>query len=167
MVRLMGALMVCAVCIWAGFSAADRLRRRRDFLRDFVTSLSVLETEIAFGKYDLEEIFGRMNADEHLYGMYKTCSEQLGEYGIKRAWNNAVSAVADAASLTDSDIDAVCALGAELGMSDINGQIRAIERTAELSSGNAGEAEERCTRLTRVYRGCGMLSGAFAVLMLM
>ena len=167
MIRLTGAFMVCAVCIWTGFSAADRLRRRRDFLESFVTTLSVLETEIVFGKYDLEEIFNRMSADEKLYGMYKICAGQIGEYGIKRAWNDAVSAVSDAASLTDSDIDAICALGSELGMSDINGQIRAIERTSELVSKNAAEAGERCARLTRVYRGCGVLSGAFAVLMLM
>lgn len=167
MIRLMGALLICAVCIWVGFSSADRLRRRRDFLESFVTSLSVLETEIVFGKYELEDIFGRMSADERLYGMYKLCAGQIGEYGIKRAWNDAVSAVADAASLTDNDIDTVCALGPELGMSDINGQIRAIERTSELASKNAAEAGERCARLTRVYRGCGVLSGAFAVLMLM
>ena len=163
MIKATGAAMVCAVCIWAGFSAADRLKRRRDFLCVFLTSLSVLETEIMFGKYELRRIFSSMSGDERMYSL---CAGLIGERGIRRAWEEAAESVSDTASLTDDDIEAVCALGSELGMSDTDGQRRAIERTAEIIKAHSQEAEERCARLSRVYRGCGVLVGIFAVLML-
>lgn len=166
MIKATGAAMVCAVCIWAGFSAADRLKRRRDFLGIFLTSLSVLETEIMFGKYELKRIFSCMSGDERMYGMYSLCAGLIGERGIKRAWEEATESVADTASLTDDDIEAICALGSELGMSDTDGQRRAIERTVEIIKAHSQEAAERCARLSRVYRGCGVLVGIFAVLML-
>ena len=49
MLRIIGSVMVLTACAWAGFSAADRLRRRRDFLTSFITSLTVMQTEIVFG----------------------------------------------------------------------------------------------------------------------
>ena len=91
----------------------------------------------------------------------------MSERGIKRAWSEAVDAAAGRAALTEGDCEALRSLGPELGMSDITGQKRAIERASELLSQRAAEAEADCERLTRVYRGCGLLSGAFAVLMLM
>lgn len=167
MLRMTGALLICLVCIWVGFSAADRLRRRRDFLECFVTSLSVLETEITFGMRGLGTIFRDMSSDDRLYGLYGSCAETLAERGIKTAWSDAVNGVCDNAALTGADAETIRALGSELGMSDVGGQKRAIERTAELLSKSADEAGERCMRLTKVYRGCGVLSGIFAVLMLM
>lgn len=167
MLRFSGALMICLCCIWAGFSAADRLRRRRDFLVRFGTSLAVLETEIEFGRRNLAAIFSGMDTDGLLYGFYSRCAGKVADMGIKRAWSEAADAVSGRAALTDGDREVIRSLGSELGMSDVMGQKRAIERTYELLSERAAEAGADCERLTRVYRGCGLLSGAFAVLMLM
>lgn len=157
--------MIASAPVWLGFAAADRLRRRRDFLVAFGTTLVVLETEIEFGRYELKRIFSRMCDNKNVYGFYDICSEKIEEKGIKKAWNDAVETVADTAYLTDMDKDALLALGKELGMSDVSGQKKAIERCAALLSQGAENASGEYYRLARVYRSCGVLAGAFIVLM--
>lgn len=167
MLRIIGSVMVLTACAWAGFSAADRLRRRRDFLTSFITSLTVMQTEIVFGRRALAEIFRGLDREGRLYGFYGSCAGAVAEKGIRRAWNEAVDRAAARAALTAGDIDVLRSVGAELGMSDIDGQTRTIKRASELLSANAAEAGESYARLAKMYRGCGALSGIFAVLMLM
>lgn len=166
MFRLTGALMIAGVCAVYGFSAADRLKRRYLFLREFITSLSVIETEIVFGKYELERIFRGMEDKNALCGIYRVCADRIRGRGIKAAWDEAADKAADKAALRPEDINAVKTLGAELGMSDIGGQKNAIGRTRELSAGCAAAAEDEYRRMGRAYRICGALAGVFCILMI-
>lgn len=165
MLKLTGSMLVAAVCVMYGFSAADTLRRRRDFLNAFVTSLSVLETEITFGKYALSRIFERIDSSE-LAGLYEACRNNMERDGIKNAWRSAAEAAAAAAGLKTAERDAVISLGTELGMSDVNGQMKAIARTRELAATAADSAADEYKRLGRAYRGCGISAGIFFMLML-
>lgn len=165
MLKLTGSLMIAAVCVMYGFSSADRLRRRRDFLTSFLTSLSVLETEISFKRHALAEIFERLD-DKALLGLYEHCRKGIERDGIRSAWSDAANAASDAAGLKPSEREAVLSLGTELGMSDISGQRAAIGRTRELTAALAGAAADDYKRLGRAYRGCGISAGIFFVLML-
>lgn len=162
MLKLTGAVLIGAVCVMYGFSAADRLRRRRDFLNAFLTSLSVLETEIVFGRYPLRVIFGRIKNKE-LCGLYTDCD--IDGLGIRAAWERSASAAAAAAGLKENELAAVLSLGSELGMTDIEGQKRSIARARELAAAYAADAADDHRRLGRAYRGCGIAAGIFFVLM--
>ena len=166
MLKAVGALTVCAVCMWWGCRAAESLRRRKVFLESFVTSLSALETEIVFGRYELGDIFSRADPERKLCGLYQRCAAYLPELGIRKAWRRSAEEAAEAAELTAADTEIISSFGRELGMSDPDGQVRAIRRITELIGKNAEEADERYRRLSRVYRGCGILTGIFAVLVL-
>ena len=166
MLRLAGAVLIGVVCAMYGFFSADKLKKRYSFFREFITSLSVLETEITFGKYELRRIFKRMEDRPELCGLYSICAENIRESGIKRAWENAAETAAEKAGLRTEDISAVQSLGAELGMSDIEGQKNAIARTMELAKKCEMRAADEYDRLGRAYRVCGALAGVFCVLMI-
>lgn len=166
MLRFAGSLLIGAVCAMYGFLSADRLKKRHAFFQEFITSLSVLETEITFGKYDLMRIFKRMEDKPELYGLYSICAEHIKECGIKRAWEAAAKEAAAEAGIKPEDISAVESLGSELGMSDIKGQKSAIARTRELVKKSEARAAEEYSRLGRAYRLCGTLAGVFCVLMI-
>ena len=166
MLRFVGSLLVGAVCAMYGFLSSDKLKKRYVFFREFINSLSILETEITFGKYDLLRIFRRMEDKPELYGLYSICAENIKEYGIKRAWEAAAQEAAAEAGLKSEDISAVQSLGTELGMSDIKGQKNAIARTMELAKKSEVKAGEEYSRLGRAYRLCGTLAGVFCVLMI-
>lgn len=164
MLRLTGALLIGAVCAWYGFLSADRLKRRRTFLNEFIASLNALETEIAFGRYELGVIFGRLDEARGLFGLYGRCAALLETEGIRSAWHNAVREAAGAGCLKKEDIQAIESLGSELGMSDVNGQKKVIERVCGLLEPQLKNAEEDYKRLGRVYRSCGILAGIFVVI---
>ena len=163
MLKLTGAVLIGAVCAMYGFSAADKLKRRRNFLNAFLTSLAVLETEIVFGRYPLGVIFRRIKNNE-LCGLYTDCD--IENLGIRAAWETSAKAAADEAGLKENELSAVLTLGAELGMTDIEGQKKSIARTRELAAAYAADAEDDYRRLGRAYRGCGIAAGIFFILML-
>ncbi len=164
MLRTVGSFLIATVCAYYGFASAERLKRRCEFLTAFITSLSVLETEICFGRYSLESVFKRLD-DKRLFGLYTSCCENILQSGIRKSWNDSTEQAAEQASLKASDRDAVLSLGNELGMSDVEGQKKAIARAAGLATLCEESARDEYSRLGRVYRSCGLLLGAFVLLM--
>lgn len=164
MIRLFGAAMVAVSCIFCGYGAAERLRKRKEFLRAFFNSLAVLETEICFGRHDLQSIF--LGLDERsLCKLYLDCAEDIPEMGITSAWRKNVEKIYGIGFLKSNDKTAVMSLVPGLGKSDTEGQKKIISAAAGLTERYLCEAEEEYVRLGRVYRGCGILSGAFVILM--
>lgn len=163
--RFFGACMIGVVCAWVGFKAADRLSRRKEFLRAFITTLTVIETEIEFGKYELKYIFKKFQDNRKLFGFYERCVDGISEKGIKKAWQAALNDTKDKAPLKSHDVEAILSLGNELGMSDIGGQKKSIKRCIKLLSESEKEANEEYIRLAKVYRGCGVLAGVFVIIM--
>ncbi len=163
MIRLIGSMMIGSVCAWLGFVMADRLKKRRDFLSAFITSLTVLETEIEFGRRALEKAFAELDKEE-LFGFYRLCRDEMREIGIKKAWERAAEKTAEKAYLNQGDIRAISSLGAELGMTDVGGQKKNIARAREILAGCFDEAESDHKRLAKVYKSCGVLAGIFIVI---
>ncbi len=164
MLKFIGAALIGSVCAYYGFISADRLRKRRNFLSDFKSSLSVIETEITMGRYELGVIFKRIDSDQRLYGLYGLCASLIEEKGIRKAWRLAVEKSAGQGCLKKEDISVISSLGNELGMSDVDGQKKALKRAAELVRPLSENAAEECARLSRVYRSCGVLAGIFIIL---
>lgn len=164
MIRLFGAALVAVSCIFCGCGAAERLRKRKEFLKAFFNSLAVLETEICFGRHDLKSIFSRLD-ERNLCGFYLACAEDISEMGITSAWRKNVETVYGEGFLKSNDKTAVLSLVPGLGKSDTVGQKKIISAAAGLTERCLCEAEEEYVRLGRVYRGCGILSGAFVILM--
>lgn len=165
MIKGVGLILIGAACAAWGFSMADRLKKRRDFLEAFITSLSVLETEIAFGRHELRTIFKGMD-NERLMGFYALCADRIRSTGAREAWETAARLTSGAAWLDENDVAAISSLGAELGRTDIEGQRKNIGRARELLMLRADNARREYDRLARVYRGCGILAGAFIVIVL-
>ncbi len=161
--------MIGAVCTYAGFVKADRLKRRRDFLTAFTASLASLETEIVFGMTELKSIFRRMEErsdSRSLCGIYGGCAEIMDGTGIRAAWERAAEAAGERASLTAEELSAVRLLGGELGMSDADGQKNALRRCEKMLAAYSKNAGEEYGRLARVYRYCGVLAGMFIVIVI-
>lgn len=163
MLRQTGSLMLAAACAMYGAELAAALRRRRDFMREFVTSLSVIETEIIFCARPLGEIFKKLD-NKKLYGLFTECAAEIDKCGIKAAWEAAARQAAQCADLPKSCVDTLMQIGSELGRSDKEGQKKAIKRTAALADAAAAEADEEYKRMGRVYRGCGLLAGALCII---
>ena len=165
MLRFIGSLALGAVCVMYGSERAAQLMRHRDFLRRFCGALSVIETEISFGRRALGDIFSELDSPE-LYGLFTDCADALEKSGIRNAWHSAASSAAKMAGLAADEQAELISLGTELGRSDVEGQKNILRRAAAYASARLEAAEDEYRRMGRVYRSCGLLVGALLILIL-
>ncbi len=165
--RLAGAAAVFASCTVMGFSLSDRLKKRAGYLGNIIEALSLLETEIAFGRSRVKEAFLRVDAACDTRGLFKTAAEKMEEEGIKKAWRGAVEEKRDELRLTDADAEAVISLSERLGMTDTENQIKNIRYVKGRLEPLLKEAEGEYGQAGRLYRGGGILVGVFLILILL
>lgn len=164
MLRLCGGLCVFLAMSYCGFYFSGRLKKRRDFLVAIADALMFIQSEIEFGRFDLKNIFIRINDSAALCNFFGRCAELTEDNTIQNAWINAVEECKDKAYLKQSDTDTLLQLGRQIGMSDVVGQKAAIKRTVTHLDQYAKSADEDYQRLGKPYRSCGILLGVFCLI---
>ena len=166
MIRLFGGLLIFIVSAYCGFYFSDRLKKHRDFLHSVSGALTFTASEIEFGQYELERIFRRLDTSPALCGFFNACADKIKDCGIRRAWSDTVHEYTDCTGLTAPETDILIQLGNQLGMSDADGQKKAISRAVKQLDEYAGLADAEYTRLSKPYRSCGILLGVFVLIII-
>ncbi len=166
MIRLFGGILIFIVSAYCGFYFSDRLKKHRDFLRSVSGALAFLASEIEFGHCELERIFKRLDTTPALCGFFSACADKIKDCGIRRAWSDTVNEYIDRTGLTAPERDVMIQLGNQLGMSDVDGQKKAISRTVKQLDEYAEFADAEYTRLSKPYRSCGILLGVFVLIII-
>lgn len=164
MVRLFGGLLVFCVSSYCGFYLSGRLKARRDFLRAMSGALSFIAAEIEYSQCDLANIFKRADSSPALCGFFSRCAEGIEEHGIRKAWAKEVEECVSSGLLRDGEI--LKGLGRQLGMSNIEGQKKTIERAVAALDSDEKTADEEYVRLAKPYRSCGILLGVFFLIII-
>ena len=164
--RLLGGGFIACAIVWKGIWEARKLRERVEFLKAIVMSLETIKSEIAFGRYELSYIFGRLKPEKDR-GFFALCEKHLDELGICGAWNNALDECGTEEFLKAGDISVIYQLGNELGKSDVGGQKNSIDKVVNELRKIIEMAEEDNQRLGKVYRGCSILLGVFIMIILL
>lgn len=165
MFRIMGGGMICAATTYVGFSLADRLKKRYDFLRAMVGALQFIRSQIEFGRYDLRYIFERIDETPAFCGFFSICRSLMDDRGVQEAWKTAIDEIFGKGFLKDVDMEGLVLLAAELGMSDIRGQTKAIDASLEVLKKTIWDAKEEYDKMFKTYRGCGVLLGVFFLIL--
>ena len=164
--KLIGAAIIFAACVYAGFSMSDRLKKRCVYLKNICAALNLLETEITFGKSRLKQAFLKIDKSGDTKGLFKSAADCMEKTGIKKAWRSAVKDKQTELRLSDDDAQTLALLGERLGMTDAEDQIKNIAYTRRRLEGNMVNAEEEYAKFGRLYRNGGILAGLFLILIL-
>lgn len=164
MIRLFGGMLVFCVFAYSGFYLSGRLKARRDFLRAMSGALSFIATEIEYSHYDLINIFRRADSSPRLNGFFTRCADGIEQYGIRKIWDKEVGECVDSGLLKDTEV--LRELGRQLGMSDIEGQKKAIGRVVLSLDEDTKRADEEYLRLSKPYKSCGILLGVFFLIII-
>lgn len=162
--KLIGSACIFCGALWFGFYKSSILRRRENYLSQVITFLKLLEVEIHFSAARLGEVFCCISERVSLGGLLECAMERFAEDGIRAAWESAVDE--KCVYLTDEDKAAIKMLGAELGMTDRENQIKNIKHIAKLAEKQHSEAHEERVRLSRLYEGGGALLGLLIIVLL-
>ncbi len=166
MIRIIGALMLMSASAAAGVYMSSRLKKRADSLDGFASALEYLKTRICFADTALEKALraaGDMMNDGRIF---YSAADNMNADGIKKAWRHAVINSADTLCLTAADVQTVSALGNRLGLTDAEDQKRNIDAVLAALSARRAQAHEAYDKNGRLFRGCGILCGALAALLL-
>lgn len=163
--RIFGGGLIAGAIAWQGMCQAQKLRNRVDFLKAVSVGLETVMTEMEFGRYEIGYIFKKLNIKNDR-DFFENCEKRIKNKGIKKAWSEAVEEVTGYGFLKGNDSDIILQLGNRLGMSDIEGQKNCIDMTVSELKKNIAVAEEEYVRLSKMYRGCGVLLGIFIMIIL-
>ncbi|HBM97931.1 MAG TPA: hypothetical protein DD413_00755 [Ruminococcus sp.] len=164
-VKLIGAALLIASSFSVGFSMSKSLYRRKQFLKSFIVFIDSLATHI---RYNTDDIF-------RLVSMCSDCEElKCFEFFSKphtepfeKVWSKSVLTIPRAYALTKADTDLILQFGAQLGKTDIDGQLKHIKLYKDFFKKQLDEAEEAIAKKSKLYKTMGLFAGSAAALMMM
>lgn len=164
MIKSIGALCVFCACVYIGFSRSICMRRREEYLLNLKSFLNMLDVQIQFSSDRLAVCMRKADKHTRLGNLLSYAAEHINDCGIQRAWSESVRL--NTPYLTDADREILCALGAQLGMTDRESQYKNICCTKALIDKQYEQARGIRERTARLYEGSGIAAGALAVILL-
>ena len=164
MLKALGAGMVVLAGSLAGFQIGDLYKRRPRELKALAGALLLLQTEISYAAVPLGEalITVARRAGAEVAPFFRAAAAHLDAGAgltAAEAWERAVDGVAPAMALREEDFGTLRDLGAALGSSDREDQVRHIALALERLKAAVASAEEDARRYVRLYHFLGFGAG--------
>ena len=159
LLKLFGAVILSLSGLLGGCRYARRLIIRRDFLRDFIAFLESLGTVL---RYRSEDIFTSVNSSGELFSL--PCDAHKRPF--IQAWEEQIAPFAKRYALSKQDVSLLRDFGAQLGVTDTQGQLSHIALYSTLFEKQLTKAEEEVKSKAKLYRTLGLFTGMSAALML-
>ncbi len=163
MFRLAGAVMIVAASSALGFLQALRLKGRADALARLAGAMTLLETEISYGKGDIKSIIGTIGALQKTE-LFCRAAENMKTAGTKEAFLRALET--DGGYLLGTDKEIIAGFAENLGMTDSKTQVKRIRHAKGLLEANQSEAAAEYARSGKLFKSTGVLAGLGAVILL-
>lgn len=170
MVRALGAALLIAGGIGAGWCGASALDRRVRSLRAFCAALETAQRELSLRLPPMPELLSLLSRQsEGQAGVFfARCLEGLSSLGSRsfaRIWEDGLESVP--LDLTGEDREILAQAGRVLGRYDGAGQEAALELIRLRLVRALEEAEERRKSGKRVWYALGVTAGCFLAIVLM
>ncbi len=163
MIKFFGAvLIILSFGIW-GVSKSEKLKKRCDSLLLIISSLNLLENEIAFSEKDIASALLSVGNMENL-PLFVTVSENLKNSSVSEAFSLALKN--SDICLSKSDRELIFEFSKSLGSLGKELQIGSIHHTKELLTSARVSACEEYGKYGRLYRSMGILLGFLVAIIL-
>ncbi len=166
-IKLLGAGLIFLSGMMWGMYKAKILADRERSLKSIITALGMLESEILFSSNRLKTALLSIADMSSCRNLFKEAADKMEDESVFNAWTQAVNKVKKEMCLTEKDAEIVGLLGAELGKSDKEQQIRNIRHVTALLNTAALEAHGEYLTSAKMYRSLGISGGLFLAILLM
>lgn len=168
MLKLIGTIVLIFSTSMVGIYFSGCLSERVRILNAVKLMLEELSIQIRFRGLTVTELVQELMENSALNECTFLLSVEENLIAVKsfsRAWELSVDGW-NTRGIKASDRELLKGIGGFLGNSDIDGQLSSLELSKEKLSVLQREATEQCEKRGRLYRSLGVLSGAFAAVML-
>ena len=171
MIKLIGGLLIVTASGMAGWKKAGLYSRRPRELRQLISALQMLETEITYVATPLPEALARAAEQvgppaAALFGRIAGELRTGSGKPAREAWNESLQWYHPRSSLGASDLSIVRGLGNSIGISDREDQGKHIRLAAEQLKTALAAAEEAAQKNVKMWNYIGLLGGLVVVLAL-
>ncbi len=171
MLKLIGALLIISATGLAGWSVAREYARRPVELKQFITALQMLETEIIYAATPLPEAFGKIaeQLEPQAASFFRQAAGELASRqgcSAREAWHRALDSYAARSALARGDLSILRGLGGNIGISDRDDQVKHLRLAAEQLKAACAAAESLADKNVKLWHYLGLLGGLLVVLAL-
>ena len=171
MFKLIGAIILLAASGYTGWSIARRYARRPVELRQFITALQMLETEIIYAATPLPDALAGIaeRVETGVASFFNYAAQELKTArgtSAREAWRAALGTYQTFSSLDRGDLGILNSLGQNLGISDRDDQVKHLRLTLEQLKMAQFQAEETAAKNVKLWNYAGFLGGLIIVLAL-
>lgn len=163
--RFIGGILIVAASAAVGMAKVRDLKRRRDSLRELLSSFELLQAEITFKKTALPEAFARLALNKRTGALFKGVCEGLGA-GVDSAWEKSLDRCVRGLCLSAEDRDLMRSMAGRLGKTDTAGQLAHIGYISERLKAQERAAAEEYRGQAGLYGTGSILVGVLSVLLL-
>lgn len=168
MLKLIGAVILIFSTSMVGINFSSRLSERVRVLNTIKLMLEEISIQIRFRGLTVTELVQSLLRNQVLRECEFLSDVEKNLNAVKdfsKAWSISVDNW-NIRGLKESDREFLKGIGCFLGCSDIDGQLSSLELSKEKLLILQRDSVEQCERKGRLYRSLGVLSGAFAAVML-
>jgi stage III sporulation protein AB len=170
MARLVGAGLVVWALATLGALIAGRFERRCRELRTLLHALSLLETEIAYGRRALPEavrvVAEKVGPPATAFLLALLAAFRHPQGSLAAMWERALAALAPSA-LGSEEVEALGRLGQALGRSGEAEEVRHLRACQSELQHILAQVEAEAARKARLWRTAGVVSGLAVALLLL
>lgn len=167
MFKFVGAILILvSAFIWGYLSSLTPYRRYKSLLK-INAGLLAMENEIRYSSDYIDNILIKVSKIIDFDKLFLTCAESDKTLSLSERWRNSVTEDSVPLHLSKEDCEILIMLGAELGMTDREGQLKNIENTISMLKSMQINSKEEYQKLSKLKKSLGITLGLFVVIMLL
>lgn len=167
MFKFFGAILILvSAFIWGYLSSLVPYKRYKSLLK-INAGLLAMENEIRYSSDYIDSILIKVSKITDFDKLFLTCAESDKTLSLSERWRNSVIKDSVPLHLSKEDCEILIMLGAELGMTDREGQLKNIENTTTILKSMQKNAKEEYQKLSKLKKSLGITIGLFIVIMLL
>ena len=156
--KIFGAALISLSGFLMGCVYVQRLKLRRDFLREFSVFLSSLSTAVRYRSADIAVL---VNSCGELFSFPEDDYSQP----FSKMWQITIADFQKRWRLNGTDMALLREFGDGLGTTDVEGQLSHIALYQGMFSKQQSGAEDDILQKSKLYKSLGLLAGVSAALM--
>ncbi len=167
-IKFLGALIIVSSGTMCGIYAAGGLKRRVEFLEQYIIFLTQAKTMISYSAVSVSEIFSEVSSVPLVRPFLDICLDGLsGGMSLKSSWHDAVNSMYEQKLFSASDKALMYSFGETFGIGGINEEMTKTELHIALMNERLDEAKAELASKNKLYRILGMFGGIMVALIIL
>lgn len=169
MIKTAAMLLISAGFIFGGFTLAALYSKRIIVIREILLMISVIETQLKYACLPVSDIMNLLcesDRFENLGFLVKCRSETENGEPFPSAWKKSVESEKELCRLLSDFTVYLERLGADIGSTDISGQLRCCDYYRRIFENELAAREESGKKYSKLFPALGLTLGISAAILM-